>query len=110
MARATPKSTADKRKRKADHVADSYEGRGVPRKEAKRRANATVTKQDGPAKRGAAKKTSQPAAKPAAQKRRPAAAARKSATPAKRQTTRAAQPSKPRKTRSPSSRTGGSKA
>lgn len=97
MARATPKSTTDKRKRKADHIDESYEARGVPRKEATRRSNATVNKQDGPAKRGAAKKSS-----PAAQKRRPAAAARKAAAPAKRQTTRAA----PRKVRRSSATAG----
>lgn len=37
----------DKQKRKAGHIADSYEARGVPEDEAKARAWATVNKQDG---------------------------------------------------------------
>ena len=36
-----------KQERKADHIADSYEQRGVPEKEAERRAWATVNKDDG---------------------------------------------------------------
>ena len=37
----------DKQERKADHIAESYEQRGVPEKEAERRAWATVNKDDG---------------------------------------------------------------
>ncbi len=37
----------DKQERKADHIAESYEGRGVPEAEAERRAWATVNKDDG---------------------------------------------------------------
>ncbi len=37
----------DKQERKADHIAESYEDRGVPEKEAERRAWATVNKDDG---------------------------------------------------------------
>jgi plasmid stabilization system protein ParE len=37
----------DKQERKADHIAESYEERGVPEKEAERRAWATVNKDDG---------------------------------------------------------------
>lgn len=36
-----------KQKRKAEHIAEGYEDRGVPAKEAERRAWATVNKQDG---------------------------------------------------------------
>ena len=36
-----------KQKRKAEHIAKGYEDRGVPAKEAERRAWATVNKQDG---------------------------------------------------------------
>ena len=36
-----------KQKRKAEHIEDSYEARGVPEKEAEARAWATVNKQDG---------------------------------------------------------------
>lgn len=37
----------DKQIRKAEHIADSYEARGVPEKEAEARAWATVNKDDG---------------------------------------------------------------
>jgi plasmid stabilization system protein ParE len=37
----------DKQKRKAEHIAEGYEDRGVSRKEAKGRAYATVNKESG---------------------------------------------------------------
>lgn len=37
----------DKQKRKAQHIEESYEERGVSKKEAEARAWATVNKQDG---------------------------------------------------------------
>lgn len=37
----------DKQERKADHIAESYEEKGVSKKEAESRAWATVNKQDG---------------------------------------------------------------
>jgi hypothetical protein len=37
----------DKQERKADHIAESYEEKGVSKKEAEARAWATVNKQDG---------------------------------------------------------------
>lgn len=37
----------DKQKRKAEHIADGYEDRGVPDKEAERRAWASVNKDSG---------------------------------------------------------------
>jgi hypothetical protein len=40
-----------KQKRKAEHIAEGYEERGVSKKESKRRAWATVNKQDGGGKR-----------------------------------------------------------
>ncbi len=36
-----------KQKRKAEHIAEGYEARGVPEGEAERRAWSTVNKQDG---------------------------------------------------------------
>jgi plasmid stabilization system protein ParE len=42
----TSKYTA-KQERKADHIADAYEEKGVSKKEAEARAWATVNKQDG---------------------------------------------------------------
>ena len=38
---------ADKQKRKAEHIEESYEARGVPRKQAEARAWATVNKESG---------------------------------------------------------------
>ena len=56
----------DKQIRKAEHIADSYEARGVPEKEAEARAWATVNKDDGGGKKpggsGRGKRTGQPAA------------------------------------------------
>jgi len=56
----------DKQERKADHIAESYEERGVPEKEAERRAWATVNKDDGggkaPGGSGRGEHTGHPAA------------------------------------------------
>jgi plasmid stabilization system protein ParE len=56
----------DKQERKADHIAESYEKRGVAEKEAERRAWATVNKDDGGGKApngsGRGKATGHPAA------------------------------------------------
>ena len=55
----------DKQKRKAEHIAESYESRGVPEKEAEARAWATVNKDDGggkhPGGSGRGKTTGKPA-------------------------------------------------
>ena len=47
MARGDKSRYTDKQKRTAEHIAESYESRGVPAKEAKRRAWATVNKETG---------------------------------------------------------------
>ena len=56
----------DKQDRKADHIADSYEKKGVSKKEAESRAWATVNKDDGGGKKaggsGRGKSTGHPAA------------------------------------------------
>jgi plasmid stabilization system protein ParE len=56
----------DKQERKADHIAEGYEERGVSEKEAERRAWATVNKDDGggkaPGGSGRGKSTGHPAA------------------------------------------------
>jgi plasmid stabilization system protein ParE len=56
----------DKQERKADHIAEGYEKRGVSEKEAERRAWATVNKDDGggkePGGSGRGKSTGHPAA------------------------------------------------
>src|ERR1700676_154085 len=51
MPRGDKSKYTDKQERKADHIAESYEERGVPEKEAERRAWATLNKDDGGGKR-----------------------------------------------------------
>jgi plasmid stabilization system protein ParE len=47
MPRGDKSTYTDKQRRQADHIADSYEERGVPDDEAERRAWATVNKETG---------------------------------------------------------------
>ena len=47
MPRGDKSKYTDKQKRKAEHIEESYESRGVPDKEAARRAWATVNKESG---------------------------------------------------------------
>jgi plasmid stabilization system protein ParE len=47
MPRGDKSKYTDKQKRKAEHIAEKYEDRGVPDKEAERRAWATVNKESG---------------------------------------------------------------
>ncbi len=47
MPRGDKSSYTDKQKRKAEHIEEGYEERGVPEKEAERRAWATVNKESG---------------------------------------------------------------
>ena len=66
MPRGDKSKYSDKQERKAQHIEQSYESRGVPEKEAERRAWATVNKDDGGGKRaggsGRGKSTGHPAA------------------------------------------------
>jgi len=65
MPRGDKSAYTDKQERKADHIAEGYENRGVSEKEAERRAWATVNKDDGGGKKsgsGRGKKTGHPAA------------------------------------------------
>ncbi|MCJ2058614.1 plasmid stabilization protein [Methylobacterium sp. J-048] len=66
MAQGDKSKYTDKQKRKAEHIADSYEARGVPEEEAEARAWATVNKDDGGGKKpggsGRGKATGHPAA------------------------------------------------
>ena len=65
MPRGEKSSYTDKQERKADHIAQGYEDRGVSEKEAERRAWATVNKDDGGGKRsgsGRGAETGHPAA------------------------------------------------
>lgn len=47
MPRGDKSKYSDKQKRQAGHIAEGYEDRGVPEKEAERRAWATVNKETG---------------------------------------------------------------
>jgi plasmid stabilization system protein ParE len=47
MPRGDKDKYTDKQKRKAEHIEEGYEGRGVPEEEAERRAWATVNKESG---------------------------------------------------------------
>jgi plasmid stabilization system protein ParE len=47
MSQGDKSAYTDKQKRKAAHIAEGYEERGVPHEEAEARAWATVNKQDG---------------------------------------------------------------
>lgn len=51
MPRGDKSAYTTKQKRKAEHVEEGYEARGVSAREAERRAWATVNKQDGGGKR-----------------------------------------------------------
>lgn len=51
MPRGDKSKYTDKQKRQAEHIEDSYEEKGVPKKEAEARAWATVNKQDGGGKK-----------------------------------------------------------
>jgi plasmid stabilization system protein ParE len=66
MPRGDKSKYTDKQDRKADHIAESYEQRGVPEAEAERRAWATVNKDDGGGKKaggsGRGAETGHPAA------------------------------------------------
>lgn len=51
MPQGSKQKYTDKQERKAEHIAEGYEDKGVPKKEAESRAWATVNKQDGGGKR-----------------------------------------------------------
>ena len=66
MPRGDKSAYTDKQQRKADHIAEGYERRGVSEEEAERRAWATINKDDGGGKKsgsGRGRSTGHPAAK-----------------------------------------------
>lgn len=97
MPRGDKSKYTDKQKRQAEHIEESYESRGVPEKEAERRAWATVNKETGggnksgsgrgkkdtnvSAKKGGARGGAASAARPAAAR---SASAKKTAATRKR--------------------------
>ncbi|MFO1015425.1 MAG: plasmid stabilization protein [Caulobacteraceae bacterium] len=83
MPRGEKSKYTDKQERKADHIAEGYEAKGVSEKEAERRAWATVNRDDGggkaPGGAGRGKATGHPAAHKGGEKGGKAAAARPAA-------------------------------
>jgi plasmid stabilization system protein ParE len=82
MPRGDKSKYTDKQERKADHIAESYEHRGVSDAEAERRAWATVNKDDGGGKKsgsGRGAHTGHPAAHKGGRMGGAAAAARPAA-------------------------------
>lgn len=83
MPRGDKSKYTDKQDRKAEHIAEGYEKRGVSKDEAERRAWATVNKDDGGGKKpggsGRGKSTGHPAAHEGGRKGGEASASRSSA-------------------------------
>ena len=83
MPRGDKSKYTDKQERKAEHIAESYEKKGVSDEEAERRAWATVNKDDGGGKKaggsGRGKDTGHPAAHKGGEKGGKAAASRSAA-------------------------------
>jgi len=96
MPRGDKGAYTDKQKRKAEHIEDSYEDRGVSKKEAEARAWATVNKESGGGKKsgsGRGKKENRSASKKGGKKAGKKAAkktARKTSTKASKKTGRKA--------------------
>ncbi len=91
MPRGDKSSYTDKQKRQAEHIEEGYETRGIPEREAERRAWATVNKETGGGKKsgsGRGKKVSHASSRKGgriggrAAASRPAAARSRSATKA----------------------------
>ena len=84
MPRGAKSKYTDKQERKAEHIEEGYEKRGVRKKEAERRAWATVNKDDGGGKKpggsGRGKSTGHPAARKGGKMGAKASAARPAAT------------------------------
>lgn len=79
MPRGDKSKYTDKQERKADHIAEQYQDKGVPEKEAEKRAWATVNKDDGGANKsgsGRGKTTGNPAAHKGGEKGGKASASR----------------------------------
>ncbi len=71
MVRGSKSKYTSKQKRKAHHIEEGYESRGVKPREAARRAYATVNKQEGGGKKGgsgSAKKSSRSSARKSAKR------------------------------------------
>ena len=75
MPRGDKSAYTDKQKRKAEHIEESYEGRGVSHEEAERRAWATVNRESGGGKKSGSGRghpeNHESASEPPLQRRRP---------------------------------------
>ena len=60
MAKGDKSAYTDKQKRKAEHIEEGYEKRGVSKEEAEKRAWATVNKQDGGGKKSGSGRKNHP--------------------------------------------------
>ncbi|MBS1097875.1 hypothetical protein JK191_09885 [Gluconobacter sphaericus] len=60
MPRGDKSAYTDKQKRKAEHIVESYEKRGISEKETERRAWATVNKNDGGGKKSGSGRKNHP--------------------------------------------------
>jgi hypothetical protein len=84
MPRGDKSAYTSKQKRKAEHIEEGYEKRGVPKQEAGRRAWATVNKDDGggkmPGGSGRGKSTGHPAASKGGERGGKASASRNAAS------------------------------
>jgi plasmid stabilization system protein ParE len=81
MPRGDKGAYTDKQKRQADHIEDSYEDRGTSKKEAERRAWATVNRESGGGKKsgsGRGKKGSKSSSKKGGKKAAKKSSSRKS--------------------------------
>jgi len=88
MPRGDKSSYTNRQKRKAEHIEEGYEKRGVSRREAERRAWATVNKEEGGGKKSGSGRSksarSAAARKGAATRRRKAAGSSRKGTGRKR--------------------------
>jgi hypothetical protein len=83
MPQGSKRSYTTKQKRKAQHIEEGYEDRGVPKEEAKSRAWATVNKMDGGGRKsgsGRGKKTNKEPARKGGRKGGRVTAARRKKT------------------------------
>jgi hypothetical protein len=90
MPRGDKSKYTDKQKRKAQHIVESYEARGVPHEEAEGRAWATVNKDDGGGKKPGGSGRARDGTKRSAAER--SASARKAAETRKRNAEQHAHP------------------
>jgi hypothetical protein len=84
MPRGSKSAYTDKQKRKAQHIEESYEDKGVSTKEAESRAWATVNKQSGGGEKSGSGRKKSASAKAASR----SASAKKAATTRKKRSTK----------------------